>query len=151
VALEPQHRQARALLAVSRMKTGDVDAGEQEARQLLASQPPLNDVDLTITFAEILYERGSLDEALVLVEEAVRFAPKHPIPELWRARLLLRLERIEDAVAAAERSVQLSPELPFAHDLLVRLYRLQGRDKEARREADSLREFEQRKTKGAEP
>jgi tetratricopeptide (TPR) repeat protein len=91
--LDPKRRQAGAMRAVSRIKIGKLESGEQEARTLLGTQPPLNDVDLTMTLAEALYERGDLDEALTHVDEAIAFAPKHPIPPFWRARVLLSPER----------------------------------------------------------
>jgi predicted Zn-dependent protease len=130
------------------MKTGQVDLGETEARKLLAEQPPLNDLDLTITLAEALYEGGNLTGAIALADQAIAFAPRHPIPPFWRARVLLRQKKIAEAAQSAEESVRLAPQLPFAHDLLSRVYRLQGRAADAAREAEWLRQFENRKTQG---
>jgi len=145
----PIEREARAMRAVSLMKSDQVEEGEPEARRLLAERPPLNDIDLTLTLAEVLYERGDLTAALALVDEAAAFAPRHPIPPYWRARVQLQQKKIAEATKSAEDSVRLAPQLPFAHDLLSRLYRLQGRSAEAAREAEWLRQFENQKTQGA--
>jgi predicted Zn-dependent protease len=134
--------------AVCLMKIGQQERGEAEARTLLAERPPLNDVDVTLTLAEVLYERGDLRGALALADEAMAFAPRHPIPPYWRARVLLQQKQILAAAKSAEDSVRLAPQLPFAHDLLSRIYRLQGRTADAARETEWLRQFENQKAQG---
>ena len=62
----------------------------------------------------------------------------------WRARLLLQLHRPNEAAAAAEQSVRLLPNLPVAHNLLLRIYQMQGRTKEAAEQAEWLRDYQRR-------
>jgi hypothetical protein len=63
---------------------------------------------------------------------------------LWRARALLALHRADEACRAAEQSMRLQPDLPAAHNLLVRIYQMQGRTREAAQQAQWLRDYQQR-------
>jgi tetratricopeptide (TPR) repeat protein len=144
-ALSPSDRQSRVLAAVCLFKTGAVEKAESATKQLLAEQPPPNDIDLTLTYAQYLYEKRDLDAALVQARGAVAFAPQHPIGFFWLARILQAKGETKEATDAAERSVQLAPQLPFARNLLARLYRLQGRVADAQRQTDWLKDFEARK------
>jgi tetratricopeptide (TPR) repeat protein len=136
---------ARVLKAVCLFKSGEGVEAVSLTRQLLAEKPPPNDVDLTLTYAQYLYEHGDLEDALAQARNATVFAPQHPIAFFWLARLLLDKGQIADAARAAEQSVGLGSQLPYARNLLVRIYRLQGRTDDAERQADWIRAFEARK------
>ncbi len=62
----------------------------------------------------------------------------------WRAKVLLQLHRTAEAAGAAEESIRLQPQLPEAHNLLVRIYQMQGRTKEAAQQAEWLRDYQRR-------
>ena len=64
--------------------------------------------------------------------------------QFWRAKVLLQLHRTDEAANAAERAERLMPDLPFAHNLLVKIYELQGRTKEAAQQAQWLRDYQRR-------
>jgi tetratricopeptide (TPR) repeat protein len=144
-SLAPSDRQSRVLGAVCLFKIGATERAEAATKQLLAEQPPPNDIDLTLTYAQFLYEKPDLDAALIQARAAVAFAPQHPIGFFWLARILQAKGETREATIAAERSVQLAPQLPFARNLLARLYRMQGRLDDAQRQAEWLKDFEARK------
>ncbi len=137
-------RQSRAWHVVCLFKIGQT-AGAAAARELLAASPPPNDIDLSLTYAEYLYQQGDLDEALKQTRAAIAFAPRHPVGYFWLARLLLEKRQLDDAASAAERSLMLGPQLPFARNLLVRIYRMQGRTADSERQAAWIRDYENRK------
>jgi hypothetical protein len=58
---------------------------------------------------------------------------------------LLQLHRTGEAASAAEESIRLRPELPEAHNLVLKIYQMQGRTKEAAQQAEWLRDYERRK------
>jgi tetratricopeptide (TPR) repeat protein len=62
----------------------------------------------------------------------------------WRAKILLRLQRMDEAAKAAEECVRLQPNLPLAHNLLVRIYQKQGRTQEAAEQAKWLSDYQRR-------
>jgi tetratricopeptide (TPR) repeat protein len=145
IVLRPQERQPRIWKAVCLFKSGKAEQALSMTRQLLAEKPPPNDVDLSLTYAEYLYQQRDLDEALKQTRTAIEFAPRHPIGYFWLARILLDKRQIDDAALAAEKSLLLAPQLPYARNLLVRIYRMQGRTGESERQAQWIREHEDQK------
>ncbi len=136
--------QAAGMYAVSLAKTGRTAEAESACKRLL--DPPVSplDLDVILTYVEILDNSGRSAQALVFAEIAVKDEPANPMAHLWEARLLWHLNREAEAAQEAERSVALSPDLPFARNLLLQIYRKQGRVEEARRQADWLREYNDR-------
>lgn len=145
IELRPKGRQSRVWKAVCLFKLGQSDAALAMTRELLVETPPPNDIDLSLTYAEYLYQQRDLDEALKQTRAAIAFAPRHPVGYFWLARLLLEKRQLGDAASAAERSVTLAPQLPFARNLLVRIYRMQGRTADSERQAAWIRDYENRK------
>jgi tetratricopeptide (TPR) repeat protein len=142
IALDSNDRSSRILGAVCLFKIGEGEAAEAATRTLLAEKPPPDDVDLSLTYAQYLYEKHDLDAALAQAQAAVAFAPQHPIGFFWLARILQAKGDTKQATVAAERSVKLAPQLPYARNLLVRLYRIQGRVDDAERQAQWFKGFE---------
>ena len=109
-----------------------------------------NDRAARILAAVCLFKIGETQKA----EAATRkLLAENPPPNdvdlsLTYARYLYENHDLDGALAqakAAERSEQLAPQLPYARNLLVRLYRLQGRNDEVAREAEWLKSFEGQK------
>lgn len=145
IELRPGDVKARVLRTVCLFKAGRDEEAAPLAQALLSREPAVNDIDLSLSYAEHLYERQQPEAALRETRRAVQFAPGHPISHLWLARLLIDKKQWAEAAAAAERSVSLAPDLPFARNLLVRIYRMQGRESEAQSHVEWLRTFESRK------
>lgn len=117
----------------------------EAAFEALSKRPEARgDPDLLLVYAELLYETGRPEAALVQVNEALAGNQQQVMGYVWQARILLHLRRLPEAAAAAERAVALVPQLPFARALLVRIYRAQGRSAEAASEAEWLRQYEDR-------
>lgn len=119
----------------------------EAAFQKLSVEPGARkEPDLLLVYAELLDETGRPEQGLKQVDDALRLNPSLAMGYFWRARLLLHLKRLPEAAAAAERSVELLPQLPFPRNLLVRIYQSLGRPADAVRQADWLRLYEERMT-----
>ncbi len=130
--------------AICLAKLSRAAEAESAIRSLLDNDEARRDLDLRLAFVELLYDTGRTDEALKQVDDVIALEPKAPMPFLWRARVLLQLRRIDEAAKAAEESIRLSPDLAAAHNLLIRIYQMQGRAKEAAEQAEWLRQYQQR-------
>lgn len=131
----------RAICLEKLARTGEAEAA---MRALAASPGAIEDLDLQLAFVELLYDTGRAEDALQRIEQVTAALPKAPLAWFWRAKVLVQLDRADDAAAAAEESVRLLPEFPQAHNLLIRIYQTQGRSREAAQEAAWLRDYERR-------
>ena len=147
LALQSDNAAARNFYAVSLAKCGRLAEAEDACRQLLEDRTGPPDLDVLLTFVQILDENGRLAEARRYAELAVREYAGNPISHYWQARLLFQAGRLEDAAKAAEQSVSLAPALPFARNLLVQIYRRLGRTQDAERQAQWLRDYNDSQTK----
>src|SRR5579863_1281661 len=148
---QPDNLRARIYRAVSLAKVGRAQEAMTAFRKLASEPAAAQDPDCLVVYAELLYTTGQPELALEQLDKAVAATPQAPIAHFWRARVLLHLGRVADAGQAAERSVQLAPQLPFARNLLVQIYRQQGRSQDAAKQADWLREYEDRLARGQQP
>lgn len=130
--------------AICLEKLGRTQEAEAAMKALSDNPAAENDVDLQLSYAELLSDTGRADEALKRIDTAITAAPQAPMAHFWRAKVLLQLHRTDEAANAAEQAQRLMPNLPFAHNLLVKIYELQGRTKEAAQEAQWLRDYQRR-------
>ena len=110
--------------------------------------PGALDTDVALTWVQILYEHGRIEAAMPFADKVVAQQSRNPIAALWKARLLAGSGHTDEAIREAERSVSLAPGLPFARTLLLELYRKTGRDRDAGREIEWLRNFNDRAAAG---
>jgi len=122
----------RAICLEKLSRTQEAEA----AMQALAGNP---DIDLQLAYVELLLDTARADAALQRIDQVIAAAPNTPMAHFWRAKVLLELRRPADAALAAEESIRLQSELPEAHNLLIRIYQMQGRTKEAAQQAQWLR------------
>jgi tetratricopeptide (TPR) repeat protein len=146
LALHPDRPKAENMRAVSLAKVGRTAEAEVACRRLLEKPPAGWDLDVALTYVEILDEAGRLTEAVPYVDKVLHEQPRDPIAHFWKARLLLQSGRLSDAATEAEQSVTLAPGLPFGRNLLLQIYRKQNRMGDAQRQADWLREYSDRRT-----
>jgi predicted CXXCH cytochrome family protein len=131
----------RAICLEKLARTAEAEA----AFQSLAADPVARqDVGLQLAYVELLYETGRAEEAQKRIDNVIATAPKDAMAYFWRAKVLLHLRRIDQAAAAAEESIRLLPQLPDAHNLLIRIYQIQGRTREAAQQAEWLRNYHRR-------
>ncbi|HJT87373.1 MAG TPA: HEAT repeat domain-containing protein [Bryobacteraceae bacterium] len=133
---------AQVYRAVCLEKIGRTADAESAMRALSENPAAPRDLDLQLAYVELLYETGRPDEALKRLDAA----PESAMTYFWRARVLLQLHRAGDAASTAEKAIALQPELPQAHNLLIRIYQMLGRPKDAAHEAQWLRDYERRKS-----
>jgi len=112
-----------------------------EVNEALGDNP---DIDLQLAYVELLLDTSRPDAALPRIDKVIAADPRAPLAHFWRAKVLLELHRPADAAAAAEESIRLQSELPEAHNLLIRIYQMQGRTKEAAQQAQWLRDYQRR-------
>ncbi|MBW5485172.1 tetratricopeptide repeat protein [Streptomyces bambusae] len=91
-------------------------AAELAARHL-AGQP--DDTRALILLARCQRSMGDLNAALATVEEALRLEPDDAYPWMVRADTLSKLGRLQEAVAAARRAVELAPLFWGSHHALA--------------------------------
>lgn len=135
---------ARIDRAVCLEKLGRSQDAEAAMNALVDSPAAKEDVNFELSFAELLSDSGRAEEALQRIEAALAVAPQSPMAQFWRAKVLLQLHHTDEAANAAEQAERLMPDLPLAHNLLVKIYELQGRTKEAAQEAQWLRDYQRR-------
>ncbi len=145
--LEPQATwatQAQIDRAICLEKLGRTSEAERAIRSLSGNEAALRDVDLQIAFTELLYRTGRTQEALNCVDDLISTVQGSSIAYFWKAKLLVQLHHVDDAAKAAEESMRLNPDAPAAHNLLIGIYQMQGRTKEAEEQAAWLRDYERR-------
>jgi len=147
LALQPANVQARIYRTVCLVKTGALQEGEAECQRLMLDPATPKDLDLWLTYVELLYNSERTSDALRVANEVTGFAPAHPIARYWLAKCLLQSGKLADASVEAEQAVAAAPQLPFARTLLLQIYRKQGRTADAARQADWLREYEDRRAR----
>jgi tetratricopeptide (TPR) repeat protein len=131
----------RAVCFEKLSRTSEAEA----AMQALSTDPSASaDLDLQLSYVELLYDTGRPEQSLQRIEALLAAAPDAPMGHLWRAKALLQLHRTDEAALAAEKAVRLQPELAAAHNLLIRIYQMQGRMKEAAEQAQWLRDYQRR-------
>ncbi len=130
--------------AICLEKLGRTQDAEAAMKALSGNPVARTDVDLQLSYAELLSDTGRADEAIQRIDFAIAAAPQAPMAHFWRAKVLLQLHRTDEAANAAEQAERLMPDLPFAHSLLVKIYELQGRTKEAAQQAQWLRDYQRR-------
>lgn len=136
---------ARVYRASSLAQTGRLAEAEAAVRPLLADPALSSNVELLLTNVQILYESGRLAEALAAAEKAVSVNSANAYTHLWRARALAKLGRWSEAEPVAREAVRRNPDLTQAHSLLLDIYRRAGNAAAVAREAEWLRQAENRK------
>lgn len=83
-----------------------------------------------------LVEDGRGEEALSLIDRRVELDPRDAEAHYWRGRILLRMERPDEAVGAFREAVRLRPDYPSAQRNLGYALGVTGRHEEAVRALD---------------
>jgi Flp pilus assembly protein TadD len=142
VALNPKNTTARVRLAVSIAKTGTLEAGERACRELLLNPSVPPNVDLLMSYVQLLVESGRAEQALPYADQAAKLWPEDSVVRSWRARVWLALGKFGDAEREASQAASLAPQSPVPHATLLRIYRAQSKTAEIAREAAWFRDHE---------
>jgi tetratricopeptide (TPR) repeat protein len=108
VALFPGLRDAHLTLSQEHAARGNSGAAIRIAKEALAHTP--HDVTLLAYLCNILAEQEQFDEALAVSDRIIADNPFAAKSVMARARLLDRLGRHQEAVAEAQRAVELKPD-----------------------------------------
>ncbi len=111
-------------------RAGEWDAAEADFRQALTIEP---DQPLVLNYLgySLVEQHQNLDEALAMIEKAVRSEPEDGYITDSLGWVLYRLGRFEDAVQPMLRAVELTPDDPVINDHLGDVLWKVGRKREA--------------------
>ncbi len=113
VEAAPASIRAKVNLAAALTPLGQVNRAIQLLEEAVALGP--GNATALFNLALLLEDQGDLEGAAERLKSAVSYAA-NDIEMIYRlAQVSERLDRVDDALAAYERIIQLSPELPFAH------------------------------------
>ncbi len=143
LALLPDFAEAHSNLAVVLNDIGESETGLAHAERAIELSPRL--VDAYINAAVIEGAAGRREAALHRLNAALAFAPQNPSLLLAHVDILLRLERLDEALEECRKLIALKPDYGEAHNLLGLI--LQS----SNREADALAAFDRAVTHLASP
>lgn len=120
VALRPDDARAWDYMALHLEALGQVEQAEAAYRQGLAvNRGRFADPYLDYNFGRLLAKRNRLEESLTHLDRAKALAPSTRAVEYERARVLLRLNRTNEARASGERALAIADPGRYILDLQV--------------------------------
>jgi len=131
-ALELNEKDADAhayLSAAKRVLHWDWKTAERELQRAVEIDP--NSATAHLLFAHHRACLGDLAGGQIELDEAERLDPLSPLISNPQAILFLYLDRLDDAVAAAKRTLTLDPNYNYVGPTLARIYREQGKLEDA--------------------
>lgn len=119
-------------VALNFMALGRMTEAEQNFKAAIAMRIYAESLpeDPRVDYGAFLFRQGRIDEALQLLPEAVRDAPKSARAHAELGRVLLHCGKPDAAVESLERAVELDPGAPSVRLLLGRAYLQTGRTDE---------------------
>lgn len=103
-------------LARQHVRSGDLAKGESICRQILAQQPQHSEV--VNLLGAIAMKRGDCNAAIGYFDVSLQMDPGQSYVHCNRALALQALQRLPEAVEAARKATELSPDFPQAHNHL---------------------------------
>ena len=131
-ALELNENDAEAhayLSEAKRVLHWDWKTGERELQRAVEIDP--NSAAAHLIFAHHRVCSGDLAGGQMELDDAERLDPLSPIISDHQAILFLYLDRLDDAVGAAKRTLTLDPNYNYLEPTLARIYREQGKLEDA--------------------
>jgi len=131
-ALELNEKDADAHAYVSEAKRvlhWDWKTAERELQRAVEIDP--NSATAHLMFAHHRVCSGDLERGQMELDEAERLDPLSPLISDHQAILFLYSDRLDDAVAAAKRTLTLDPNYNYLEPTLARVYREQGKLEDA--------------------
>lgn len=143
--LAPENNFSYIGLGVSYMQTGDLPQAITVLRQRTRLKP--DDSVLQYLLGEVLIRSGakagdaSFEEARTALEKSIKLNPNFPESRVALAKIYLKENQIEDAVAHLEKARTLDPKNQAACSQLAIAYRRQGKPELAKQMLSSLKEL----------
>src|SRR5947208_13072623 len=130
LALDERDAEARSYLGDSiRILDRNFSRDEAELKRALEIDPNSADAHLLMSFLKSA--QGELEEAVKEIQEAERLDPLAPGIWSFAVGTYLAVDRIEDAINAGKRTVQLDPNYVYFDPALADAYREKGDFREA--------------------
>jgi TolB-like protein/Tfp pilus assembly protein PilF len=131
IALDPALAEAYAALgAVNFRFEWNWPEAEKNIKRAVALNP--SNPNHHILYADYLVSRGEIEATVSEVKQAIKLDPVSLLTNGLSAFLYLRAHRYDEAIAQANRMLELEPKSPAAHDCLARAYTYKGMYQEAR-------------------
>jgi tetratricopeptide (TPR) repeat protein len=134
----PQRMLARVhrAVALNFMALGRTVEAEQNFKAAIAMRKGSESLpeDPRVDYGAFLFRQGRTDEALQLLREAVRAAPRSARAQAELGRVLLHTGKPDAAVECLEKAIELDPRTPSIRLLLGRAYLQTGRVEEGQRQ-----------------
>jgi tetratricopeptide (TPR) repeat protein len=129
-------------IALNFVALGDTVNAERHFRQAIARNPGPEVLreDPRVDYGAFLFRHGRLNEALPLLQQAVRVAPRSARAHTELGRVVLHLGKAEAATASLEKAVNLDPRSSAARLLLGRAYLQSGRVEEGQKQLQLARD-----------
>jgi tetratricopeptide (TPR) repeat protein len=106
LAADASHLPSKFYLAVSFNGSGRADRAIEVYREILAEDESIFEARMNL--GARLSENGMREEAVEEFRSAARLAPADPTPTLYRAQVLNQLGRVDDAIQAYQRVLELA-------------------------------------------
>jgi len=130
IALDDSDAEAHAYLGeVKRIMMWDLKGEEAELNRALQIDPNSPEVHLFMGLLQAAL--GNSTEASRHMDQAVRLDPLSPIIGTWQVYNLVVHHRLDEALAAAKRTMEIDPNYVYFEPALALVYREQGRLRDA--------------------
>jgi tetratricopeptide (TPR) repeat protein len=136
VDLDPRLTSGYVSLAGIQMNR-DWDLSTAEATLTTARRMEPNDVSVLSTLSNLLRFRGQLDESIALQRQVITMAPLSGGSYGALAIRLFIVGRLDEALAAQQRALELDPQLEFVHFNRAEVLLAKGLPNDALREVDA--------------
>ena len=129
--LQPSDERAQIYKAGALAQLGRTEEALDLYRSLVMRESAAARPEMWLGYAQFLFENQQLKASLDAVNRAIALVPASAKLHFWRARIFVSLGDMREAESDARKAVALSPELPNAHNLLMKIYRIRGLDSAA--------------------
>jgi adenylate cyclase len=130
LALDERNAEAHCYLGeTKRILDRDVAGEEKELRRALEIDP--NSAPAHLFLALLKISQGELNEGVKQIQEAEKLDPLSPVNCNFAVAIYLAADRIDDAIAAGKRTVQIDPNYIYFDPVLANAYREKGESQKA--------------------
>ncbi len=129
--LAPDFLPAAAALARVYTQMGRKTEAVAVLTEVQARQP--NNKDVLTALGEVYYQQANYDQAITFFQQAVKQAPS-ALAYAGLAKVALDANRLDLAIAAGQKAVQLAPQIAQYHAILGQIYTFSRLDAQAERE-----------------
>lgn len=116
---DPDHLDARRMLAGVVLLLGRLDLADEEAQTVLARDP--KDAVAWFVRGRVAYRQDRWDEALAYFDKSIEADPTYPLPHCGKGWVYEQQDKLDDAKKAYEAAVAADPKMPLPHRDLAEL------------------------------